>query len=912
MYAEGLFSPRMMDFNDPDIRLSPPVPPGPEVQEPFSDMFRLSPEAIVIFDPGASGGMLNPRASEILGYSGEELTGVPFSGLVSPPSYRQALRALSGLRRRKKVSGELELLKKSGRVIPAYFSAAPLGAGRAVLILRDISAERRRAEELQDERERTSALAEASPVPQVVFSGKKLVHANAAFRKSFSWVNSSPGEVTLKEFLGKENGPLLRELSGADSASAETAGLVHEQVVIKTPEGERREYALTATRTGWNGKAGVYLTLSDVTSQSEALHTLRESERTFRELCERQAGAVSVHRDGTFVYANAACAALFGVSFAADLTGKELTNFAAQRDRKALASVLGPGDRKSGGELEYTIKRPDGSTKTVASAVTGIEFEGSPALLVSHRDLSGERRAEEELRRQARGEAILESLAHRIHLSLDPAEVLSEALRSAMKWLGFESGGAYRAGEDGTTLTLFVNESLDQRVAETLASQNTREGVTGMVWKTAEPLLLDVNDYPAHIPYKSLFASSGVHSVLYLPLISGETVRGILLLCSSKEPGAPASDAVLCAAIARHAGDALANALRYESTGSSERTYRTAVESITDVVYECTPDGRFVFLSPRVAKLTGYLPEEIIRAPDLWRTLLHPDDRGDYSRRISNQAEGKEEFELEYRLLPKGKASYRPLRDSVRYGRDDSGKVTRIHGIVSDVSTRAARTAAEAEGAKLREDVFQSFQEGIIVLDSDLRYSEWNKGMELISGFRREDVIGKNVFDAGPRFQLADFAALLNTALAGTPVSSEEIRYVRPGGEDISVLWCRFSPLRDPAGTIGGVVGTVTDVTHRKSLERELKESEETLRNVIDTMGDALMISDLQGKVWEVNREFSALTGHPRSEVIGLMFPYPWLIEEEMSRLVVWLAALREKRFLRDFDMTWKKHGGGR
>jgi PAS domain S-box-containing protein len=75
-------------------------------------------------------------------------------------------------------------------------------------------------------------------------------------------------------------------------------------------------------------------------------------------------------------------------------------------------------------------------------------------------------------------------------------------------------------------------------------------------------------------------------------------------------------------------------------------------------------------------------------------------------------------------------------------------------------------------------------------------------------------------------------------------------------------------------------------------------------------MGDALMISDLQGKVWEVNREFTALTGYPRSEVIGKTFPYPWLLESEMFRLVAWLAALREQKFLRDFDMTWKRHNG--
>jgi PAS domain S-box-containing protein len=254
-----------------------------------------------------------------------------------------------------------------------------------------------------------------------------------------------------------------------------------------------------------------------------------------------------------------------------------------------------------------------------------------------------------------------------------------------MKWLGFESGGAYRADADGTTLLLCPGESLGPRIATTLAKQDAREGVTGMVWKTAEPLLLDVSDYPPHIPYKSLFESEGLRSVLYLPLIAGDAVNGILLLCSSKEAGAPAADTVLCSAIARHTGDALANALRYEQICASELTYRNALESITDVVYECAPNGQFVFLSPRVEQLAGYLPEEFIRSPDLWRTLLHPDERGEYSRRISNQGEGKEDFELEYRILPKGKAAYRWVRDAVRYRRDKAGKVTGIHGVVADI-----------------------------------------------------------------------------------------------------------------------------------------------------------------------------------------------------------------------------------
>lgn len=873
-------------------------------------MFRLSPEAIILFDLNGPGREANPKAAELLGYQGEDLGALPLAGLVTARSYRSALRGVAALRKKRRASGELELLRKNGRQLSASFSAAALGSSRGVIILRDISGELRRVGEIRVENERLSALAEASPLSQVVFCGRKLVHANAAFRRAFSWVDAASGEATLREFLGKENASLVRDLSAAESPEAEFSGAAHDQITLKTPDGERREFALSASRTLWNGKVAWYLTLSDVTARNAALRLLRESERSYREICEKGGGPVSILRDGVFVFANRACAALFGVSSPADLAGKEFPALVAPRDRKSVAAAVAssPGEKTETVSLAYTIKRPDGSLKTVEALCTDVYFAGTPALLIYHRDISEMRRAEDELRRQSRGEVILENLAHRIHLSLSPADVLSEGLRGAMKWLGFETGGAYRPDGDGTTLLLCADESLNPRIATTLSRQDAREGVTGMAWKTAEPLLLDVNAYPAHIPYKSLFESEGLRSVLYLPLIAGDAVNGILLLCSSKEAGSPAADTVLCSAIARHTGDALANALRYEQIGASELTYRNAVESIADVVYECAPSGQFVFLSPRVEKLSGYLPEEIIRSPDLWRTLIHPDERGEYSRRISNQGEGKDEFELEYRILPKGKASYRWVRDAVRYRRDKEGNVTGIHGIVADITTRVENTRVAEAGERFRDDLLQSVQEGVVVYDRDLRHREWNKGMELITGIKREDVIGRNAFDNGPRFQLVDFPDLLNRALAGTPVSSEDVRYVRPGSEETSVLWCRFSPLLDSGGTIGGVVGTVTDVTHRKSLERELRESEETLRNVIDTMGDALMISDLQGKVWEVNREFSSLTGYPRSEVIGMVFPYPWLIEEEMSRLVVWLAALREKRFLRDFDMTWKRH----
>jgi PAS domain-containing protein len=171
----------------------------------------------------------------------------------------------------------MELLRKNGREFSVSFSAAPLGSSRGVIILRDISAELRRAEEGRVENERLSALAEASPLPHVLFCGRKLVHANAAFRKTFSWVDVSSGEATLREFLGKENASLARELSATEPADGELSGVVRDQITLTSPEGERHAYALSASRTPWNGKSSWYLTLSDVTARNAALESLRES-----------------------------------------------------------------------------------------------------------------------------------------------------------------------------------------------------------------------------------------------------------------------------------------------------------------------------------------------------------------------------------------------------------------------------------------------------------------------------------------------------------------------------------------------------------------------------------------------------------------------------------------------------------
>lgn len=105
---------------------------------------------------------------------------------------------------------------------------------------------------------------------------------------------------------------------------------------------------------------------------------------------------------------------------------------------------------------------------------------------------------------------------------------------------------------------------------------------------------------------------------------------------------------------------------------------------------------------------------------------------------------------------------------------------------------------------------------------------------------------------------------------------------------------------------------SINDITDRKELEKRLTDSEGLLRNIVNSMVDALIITDLQGKVLDVNDEFERLTGYTRREAFGQVIPYPWVPDEDLRSYIGWLDQLRVHNVLRDFDITWVQKLGKR
>ncbi|HXX71999.1 MAG TPA: PAS domain S-box protein [Candidatus Acidoferrum sp.] len=148
---------------------------------------------------------------------------------------------------------------------------------------------------------------------------------------------------------------------------------------------------------------------------------------------------------------------------------------------------------------------------------------------------------------------------------------------------------------------------------------------------------------------------------------------------------------------------------------------------------------------------------------------------------------------------------------------------------LSDTTDPNNSIADLRRAGELNRQILLSAQEGIAVLDRQLKYVLWNPYMEQMTGIKESELLGKHPLELFPTMADDGIFDALQSALAGETGSSDDVYFTVPSTKREG--WCsnHFAPLRDAHGEIVGVVATVRDVTQRKRTETRLYKSESLL-----------------------------------------------------------------------------------
>ena len=259
---------------------------------------------------------------------------------------------------------------------------------------------------------------------------------------------------------------------------------------------------------------------------------------------------------------------------------------------------------------------------------------------------------------------------------------------------------------------------------------------------------------------------------------------------------------------------------------------------------------RYVLFNPYMERLTGRSADDLIGA--------HPAE-------IAAPAAVDELVEDLRRVLDGGfvrrdEVALPSLHDEPRWVAEEltpltiGGNVTGVIQIVRDITERVQVEAALRESSRFSEEIIQSAQDGIVVVDRDFRYLVWNSCMERMFGIPAKAVLGKRPEEVFPTQSLDELNAARRRVLAGETLVSDDTEYRIPETGREGWVSTRFTPFRNADGEIAGVLSMVSDITARKRVEQTLRDNEGRIQFALEAakMG-----------IWEQDLESGAVTWSP-------------------------------------------------
>ena len=331
-----------------------------------------------------------------------------------------------------------------------------------------------------------------------------------------------------------------------------------------------------------------------------------------------------------------------------------------------------------------------------------------------------------------------------------------------------------------------------------------------------------------------------------------------------------------------------------DALAASESQYRLLLDYSTDLIWNLSAEGIFLYASPSWERVTGYPPSSI--AANSFEDMVHPDDLGtclELLRKLKSTGES----------LPGTKYRVQHADGTWHWHEgagarvlDPDGNFVSIVGVSRDIT---AQKLAE-DALILRSAALEQIQDQVTITDLDGVILYVNQAQQKQTARPKDAIIGQktDIFGEVPE-RGATQREIVEKTLRDGSWRGEVVNFPPGGGERL--VDCRTQLIHDAQNKPMALCGTSMDITERKQAEialREahdlleqrvlertaelqkeieehkrsrdaLQESEEKLRILLEESPDSIFSFNSEGRYIFVNRAFAKGVGREQGGIVG-------------------------------------------
>jgi diguanylate cyclase (GGDEF)-like protein/PAS domain S-box-containing protein len=326
--------------------------------------------------------------------------------------------------------------------------------------------------------------------------------------------------------------------------------------------------------------------------------------------------------------------------------------------------------------------------------------------------------------------------------------------------------------------------------------------------------------------------------------------------------------------------------------------------------YEARLDA--IVWSPMYKQIMG-VPPDSTPEPDSWSAQMHPDDLAGAVKIREEALKSGDHYAQQYRIYRKNDGALRYIKSLVSIERDEGGEVSKLSGVVQDITEEFEVGERIRESEELYRSAFERAVVGMAHVGLDGRYLRANRSLCEILQFSEAELLEMKVSDLVHPDDAALLSETLDRIVHKHARTSEAVR--RFFRKDGAAVWLSISStvMFGREGEALYILSSIQDITARLQAQAALAQSERRLRRAQELAHTGNWEIDLKTKRMWASDEAFRIYGLPQNDenTLPLAVPQRVVVPEHRALLDEALARLlkNDTPYDLEFDIVREEDG---